>query len=70
MTQPMCDVHIRGGVVVDSRTLRLADVFIRDGLVDSVEPPEMMRPLEANWPAARSSAKTSTPSWSKKRLSS
>ena len=39
MTQPMCDVHIRGGVVVDSRTLRLADVFIRDGLVDSVEPP-------------------------------
>lgn len=39
MTQPMCDVQIRGGVVVDSRTLRLADVFIRDGLVDSVVEP-------------------------------
>jgi len=40
MTQDPCDVQIRGGVLVDSKELRLADVFIRNGLVDSIELPE------------------------------
>jgi dihydropyrimidinase len=39
MTSDPCDVQIRGGVLVDSKQLRLADVFIRGGVVDSVEPP-------------------------------
>ena len=40
MTQDRCDVQIKGGVLVDSRQLRLADVFIKDGVVDSIERPE------------------------------
>lgn len=40
MTQDPCDVQIRGGVLVNSRELRLADVFIRNGVVDSIELPE------------------------------
>ena len=40
MTQDPCDVQIRGGVLVNSRELRLADVFIRNGVVDSIEVPE------------------------------
>jgi len=40
MTQDPCDVEIRGGVLVNSRELRLADVFIRNGVVDSIELPE------------------------------
>lgn len=40
MTTEHCDVHVKGGVLVDSRQLRLADVFIKDGLVHSVERPE------------------------------
>ena len=40
MTQDPCDVEIRGGVLVNSRELRLADVFIRNGVVDSIEVPE------------------------------
>jgi len=39
MTQDACDVEIRGGVLVDSKELRLADVFIRNGVVDSIELP-------------------------------
>jgi dihydropyrimidinase len=39
MTQDPCDVQIRGGVVVDGKGLRLADVFIRNGVVESVEAP-------------------------------
>lgn len=34
------DIHIKGGVLVNSSELRLADIFIKDGLVDSVERPE------------------------------
>ncbi len=39
MAKEICDVHIAGGVLVDSKRLRLADVFITDGIVDSIEPP-------------------------------
>jgi len=40
MTQEPCDVQVRGGVLVNSKELRLADVFIRSGVVDSIELPE------------------------------
>ena len=40
MTTEHCDVHIKGGVLVDSRQLQLADVFIKDGLVQGIERPE------------------------------
>ena len=43
MTQDRCDIHIRGGVLVNSKELQLADVFIRDGVVDSIERPESGR---------------------------
>ena len=43
MTQDPCDIQIRGGVLVNSRELRLADVFIRNGVVDSIEVPESGR---------------------------
>jgi dihydropyrimidinase len=39
MSEDRCDVHIKGGVLVDSRELKLADVFVRDGVVESIEPP-------------------------------
>ena len=39
MTREHCDVQIKGGVLVDSRQLRQADIFIRDGVVDSIERP-------------------------------
>ncbi|MSP98507.1 MAG: hypothetical protein EXR29_15080 [Betaproteobacteria bacterium] len=39
MTQDRCDVQIKGGVVVNSRQLQLADVFIKDGIVDNIERP-------------------------------
>ncbi|MBI3370902.1 MAG: amidohydrolase family protein [Betaproteobacteria bacterium] len=39
MTQDRCDVQIKGGVLVDSRQLQLADVFIKDGVVESIERP-------------------------------
>lgn len=38
MTQDT-DTQIKGGVVVDSQRLRLADVFIKGGIIDSIEPP-------------------------------
>ncbi len=40
MTQDRCDIQIKGGVLVDSKQLQLADVFIKDGIVDSIERPE------------------------------
>jgi len=40
MTQDPCDVQIRGGVLVNSRELRLADVFVRNGIVESIEAPD------------------------------
>jgi dihydropyrimidinase len=40
MTQDPCDVQIRGGVLVNSKELRLADVFIRNGVIESCELPE------------------------------
>ena len=39
MTQERCDVQIKGGVLVDSKQLQLADVFIKDGVVESIERP-------------------------------
>lgn len=39
MAQEPSDIQIRGGVLVDSKSLRLADVFIREGLVEAVEAP-------------------------------
>ena len=39
MTQDRCDWQIKGGVLVDSKQLQLADVFIKDGIVDSIERP-------------------------------
>lgn len=40
MTQERCDVQIKGGVLVNSEQLQLADIFIKDGVVDSIERPE------------------------------
>ena len=37
MSTEHCDVHIKGGVLVNSSELRLADVFIKDGIVNSIE---------------------------------
>jgi dihydropyrimidinase len=39
MAQETCDIHVKGGVLVDSKRLQLGDVFIKDGLVDSIERP-------------------------------
>jgi dihydropyrimidinase len=39
MTQQRCDIQIKGGVLVDSKQLQLADVFIKDGVVDSIDRP-------------------------------
>ena len=39
MSTDDCDIHIKGGVFVNSKEMKLADVFIKDGLVDSVEAP-------------------------------
>ena len=39
MTTGDCDIHIKGGVLVSSSEMKLADVFIRNGLVDSIEAP-------------------------------
>jgi dihydropyrimidinase len=33
------DVHIKGGVLVNSSRIALGDVFIKNGLVESIEPP-------------------------------
>ncbi|MFT5502039.1 MAG: dihydropyrimidinase [Woeseiaceae bacterium] len=33
------DIHIKGGVLVNSSELRLADIFVKDGLIASVELP-------------------------------
>lgn len=40
MARDRCDVQIKGGVLVDSRELRLADVFVKDGIIDSIERPD------------------------------
>jgi dihydropyrimidinase len=39
MAKDTCDIHIKGGVLVDSKQLKLGDVFIKDGVVDSIERP-------------------------------
>lgn len=39
MAEETSDVHIKGGVLVDSNRLQLADVFIKDGIVGSIERP-------------------------------
>ena len=36
-------IHIKGGVLVSSSELRLADVFIRDGVIDGIERPGSAR---------------------------
>lgn len=40
VTQDGCDIQIKGGVLVNSKELRLADVFIKDGVVESIERPD------------------------------
>ncbi|MCZ0954199.1 MAG: hypothetical protein OXJ56_16645, partial [Rhodospirillaceae bacterium] len=40
------DIHIKGGVLVNSSELRVADVFISDGVIDSVERPGGERTAE------------------------
>ena len=39
MTDGICDIQVKGGVLVNSREMKLGDVFIKDGIVDSIEPP-------------------------------
>lgn len=39
MTTGQSDIHIKGGVLVNSKEMRLADVFIKDGLIEAVEDP-------------------------------
>lgn len=40
MTTGECDIQIKGGVLVNSREIKLGDVFIKDGLVESIEKPD------------------------------
>lgn len=42
-TEHISDVQIKGGVVVSSQSMRLADVFVKDGLIDSIERPDSGR---------------------------
>jgi dihydropyrimidinase len=39
MSNKIDDIQIKGGVLVNSSELKLADVFIRGGVIQSVEPP-------------------------------
>ena len=39
VTDVLCDIHVKGGVLVSSRDMKLRDVFIKDGLIHSVELP-------------------------------
>jgi dihydropyrimidinase len=39
VTENESDVHIKGGVFVNSREMKLADVFIKDGRVQSIDKP-------------------------------
>jgi len=39
MTDGICDIHVKGGVLVNSKEMKLGDVFIKDGIVDSIERP-------------------------------
>ena len=43
MSARNCDIQIRGGLVASSRELRCADVFIADGRIESVAPPNSGR---------------------------
>ncbi|MFQ5565880.1 MAG: hypothetical protein ACE5EU_05910, partial [Paracoccaceae bacterium] len=40
MTDAICDIHVKGGVLVNSHEMKLGDVFIKDGIVDSIERPD------------------------------
>lgn len=46
MTGGDIDIHIRGGVLVNSKEIRLADVYIRDGLIESIDRPNGARPAK------------------------
>lgn len=37
--QPQSDIHIKGGVLISSREIRTADVFVKDGLIEAIERP-------------------------------
>ena len=39
MTDELCDIHVKGGVLVNSHEMKPGDVFIKDGIVDSIERP-------------------------------
>ena len=38
------DIAIKGGICVNSREMRKADIFIKDGLIDSIESGDSARP--------------------------
>ena len=38
------DITIKGGILVNSKEMTRGDVFIKDGLVESIELPESARP--------------------------
>lgn len=40
MAESICDIQIKGGVLVNSKELKKGDVFIKDGIVDSIEEPD------------------------------
>jgi len=44
MESGIADAAIKGGILVNGRGMRKADVFIRDGLIDSLEPNDSMKP--------------------------
>lgn len=46
MTGGDIDIHIKGGVLVNSKEIRLADVYIRDGLIESIERPNSGKPAK------------------------
>ncbi len=43
MTDGICDIHVKGGVLVNSKEMKLGDVFIKDGIVDSIERPNIAK---------------------------
>ncbi len=44
MNDAICDIHVKGGVLVNSQNMKLGDVFIKDGLVESIERPNSGKP--------------------------
>lgn len=52
MTDGICDIHVKGGVLVNSKEMKLGDVFIKDGIIDSIERPNSAKTAKRTIDAA------------------